>query len=89
MVFQRGFQLPQLPPGTETVEVNGVDYRVRTVPVDQQGGVLMSVGIRADSILLNRAQDSALHRGRRGDGADRRRVWAGCSPVRRSGRCAG
>jgi signal transduction histidine kinase len=56
VVFQRGFQLPQLPPGTETVEVNGVEYRVRTIPVDQQGGVLMSVGIRANSILLNRAR---------------------------------
>lgn len=56
VVFQRGFQLPQLPPGTETVEVNGIEYRVRTIPVDQQGGVLMSVGIRADSILLNRAR---------------------------------
>lgn len=31
VVFQRGFQLPALPPGTATVEVNGVDYRVRTV----------------------------------------------------------
>lgn len=53
VVFQRGFQLPALPPGTETVQVNGVDYRVRTIPVDQQGGVLMSIGIRADSILLS------------------------------------
>ncbi|OMB99729.1 two-component sensor histidine kinase [Mycobacterium sp. NS-7484] len=53
VVFQRGFQLPSLPPGTETVEVNGVDYRVRTVPLEQQGGVLMSIGIRADSILLS------------------------------------
>ncbi|MCV7204380.1 HAMP domain-containing histidine kinase [Mycolicibacterium peregrinum] len=53
VVFQRGFQLPELPPGTETVEVNGVDYRVRTVHVDQHGGVLMSIGIRADSILLS------------------------------------
>ena len=53
VVFQRGFQLPALPPGTETVEVNGVDYRVRTVHVDQHGGVLMSIGIRADSILLS------------------------------------
>jgi hypothetical protein len=25
VVFQRGFQLPALPPGTETVEVNGID----------------------------------------------------------------
>ncbi|MCV7287420.1 HAMP domain-containing histidine kinase [Mycolicibacterium wolinskyi] len=53
VVFQRGFQLPALPPGTETVQVNGVDYRVRTIQVDQQGGVLMSIGIRADSILLS------------------------------------
>lgn len=53
VVFQRGFQLPALPPGTATVEVNGVDYRVRTVEVSQQGGILMSIGIRADSILLS------------------------------------
>lgn len=56
VVFQRGFQLPRLPPGTATVEVNGLEYRVRTIPMDQQGGVLMSVGIRADSILLNSAR---------------------------------
>lgn len=56
VVFQRGFQLPELPPGTDTVEVNGVEYRVRTIEVDQQGGVLMSIGIRADSILLSRAR---------------------------------
>ncbi len=56
VVFQRGFQLPQLPPGTATVEVNGVDYRVRTLPVEQEGGVIMSIGIRADSVLLNRAR---------------------------------
>ena len=56
VVFQRGFQLPQLPPGSATVEVNGVDYRVRTVPVDQSGGILVSIGIREDSILLNRAR---------------------------------
>ncbi len=56
VVFQRGLQLPRLPPGTETVEVNGIEYRVRTIPVDQQGGVLMSVGIRTTSILLNRAR---------------------------------
>jgi two-component system, OmpR family, sensor histidine kinase PrrB len=56
VMFQRGFQLPPLPPGTESVEVNGVEYRVRTIAVDQQGGVMMSVGIRADSILLNRAR---------------------------------
>jgi signal transduction histidine kinase len=54
VVFQRGFQLPALPEGTETVAVNGVDYRVRTVPLKQQGvDVLMSIGIRADSILLS------------------------------------
>jgi signal transduction histidine kinase len=52
-VFQRGFQLPALPPGTETVEVNGVEYRVRTLVVDDPGGVIMSIGIRADSILLS------------------------------------
>jgi two-component system, OmpR family, sensor histidine kinase PrrB len=56
LVFQRGLQLPRLDPGTATVEVNGIDYRVRTIPVEQQGGVLVSVGIRADSILLNRAR---------------------------------
>ncbi|MGE0219133.1 sensor histidine kinase [Mycolicibacterium sp.] len=56
VVFQRGFQLPALPPGTETVLVNGVEYRVRTIPVEQEGGVLMSIGIRADSILLDRAR---------------------------------
>lgn len=56
VVFQRGFQLPPLPPGTETVMVNGVEYRVRTLPVDERGGVLMSIGIRADSILLSRAR---------------------------------
>ena len=56
VVYQRGFQLPPLPPGTDTVMVNGVEYRVRTVPVEQGGGVLMSIGIRADSILLSRAR---------------------------------
>jgi two-component system, OmpR family, sensor histidine kinase PrrB len=56
VVFQRGFQLPPLPPGTDTVVVNGVEYRVRTISVDQPDGVLMSIGIRADSILLNRAR---------------------------------
>lgn len=53
VVFQRGFQLPPLPPGTDTVEVNGVEYRVRTLPVDRPDGVMMSIGIRADSILLS------------------------------------
>jgi signal transduction histidine kinase len=56
VMFQRGFQLPPLPPGTATVQVNGVDYRVRTVAVDQQGGLLVSIGIRADSFLLNRSR---------------------------------
>lgn len=56
VVFQRGLQLPDLPPGTADVQVNGVDYRVRTIPVDQQGGILVSIGIRADSILLSRAR---------------------------------
>jgi two-component system, OmpR family, sensor histidine kinase PrrB len=54
VVFQRGFQLPALPPGTASVDVNGVEYRVRTTPVDQQGGMLLvSIGIRADSLLLS------------------------------------
>jgi two-component system, OmpR family, sensor histidine kinase PrrB len=53
VVFQRGFQLPQLPPGTDTVEVNGVEYRVRTLAVEEPDGVIMSIGIRADSILLS------------------------------------
>ncbi len=53
VVFQRGLQLPPLPPGTATVEVNDVEYRVRTIVLNQDGGVLMSVGIRADSILLS------------------------------------
>jgi len=57
VVFQRGFQLPRLAPGTENVLVNGVEYRVRTIQMaPQQGGVVMSVGIRADSILLSRAR---------------------------------
>ncbi len=56
VVFQRGFQLPPLPPGTETVAVNGVEYRVRTLRVEQPDGVIMSIGIRADSILLNRSR---------------------------------
>ncbi len=57
VIFQRGFQLPSLPPGTDTVTVNGVDYRVRTIKMTQQAGnVLVSIGIRADSILLNRAR---------------------------------
>ncbi len=56
VMFQRGFQLPSLPPGTQTVTVNGVDYRVRTVTVDRQGGLLVSIGIRADSILLSPAR---------------------------------
>lgn len=56
VMFQRGFQLPQLPVGTATVEVNGVEYRVRTVLVEQHGGVLMSIGIREDSIVLSPAR---------------------------------
>ncbi|CAJ1586405.1 HAMP domain-containing sensor histidine kinase [[Mycobacterium] wendilense] len=55
VVYQRGLQLPKLPDGTETVRVNGVDYRVRTVTLEEQG-VTMSIGIRADSILLDRAR---------------------------------
>ena len=78
-----------LPPGTETVEVNGVDYRVRTIPVDQQGGVLVSIGIRADSILLSRARIPLYTAVGRGDGVDRRRAGLDAGRARRSGRCAG
>ena len=56
VVFQRGFQLPRLDPGTATVLVNGVEYRVRTVSMEQQGSLLISVGIRAEGALLNRAR---------------------------------
>jgi two-component system sensor histidine kinase PrrB len=57
VVFQRGFQLPRLPEGTSTVTVNGAEYRVRTVSQNNtQGVLLVSIGIRADSILLNRAR---------------------------------
>jgi two-component system sensor histidine kinase PrrB len=57
VVFQRGFQLPRLGPGTSTVLVNGVEYRVRTIPLEQQGGaVLISVGIPTEGALLNRAR---------------------------------
>ena len=56
VVFQRGFQLPRLQPGTATVLVNGVEYRVRTIAMEQQGGLLISVGIRAEGALLNRTR---------------------------------
>jgi two-component system sensor histidine kinase PrrB len=57
VVFQRGFQLPSLPVGTTTVPVNGVDYRVRTVERTQpDGDVLVSIGIRVDSIVMDRTR---------------------------------
>jgi two-component system, OmpR family, sensor histidine kinase PrrB len=56
VVYQRGFQLPPLPVGTSTVTVNGVDYRVRTMESQQEGPVLVSIGIRVDSILMDRAR---------------------------------
>jgi signal transduction histidine kinase len=57
VVYQRGLQLPPLPVGTSTVPVNGVDYRVRTVRRSQaDGDVLVSIGIRVDSILLDRSR---------------------------------
>jgi two-component system, OmpR family, sensor histidine kinase PrrB len=57
VVYQRGLQLPPLPVGTTTVPVNGVDYRVRTVRRSQpDGDVLVSIGIRVDSILLDRTR---------------------------------
>jgi two-component system, OmpR family, sensor histidine kinase PrrB len=56
VVYQRGFQLPALPEGTSTVTVNGVDYRVRTIATRQEGDVLVSIGIRVDSILMDRGR---------------------------------
>jgi two-component system, OmpR family, sensor histidine kinase PrrB len=57
VVYQRGFQLPPLPVGTSTVTVDGVIYRVRTVERSQpEGNVLVSIGIRVDSILLDRSR---------------------------------
>ncbi|MBV8348806.1 MAG: HAMP domain-containing protein, partial [Mycolicibacterium sp.] len=57
VVYERGFQLPPLPVGTSTVSVNGVDYRVRTVEMMQpEGSVRVSIGIRVDSILLDRSR---------------------------------
>ncbi len=57
VVYQRGFQLPPLPVGTSTVSVNGIEYRVRTVERTQpDGDVLVSIGIRVDSILVDRAR---------------------------------
>jgi two-component system, OmpR family, sensor histidine kinase PrrB len=56
VVFQRGFQLPRLNPGTATVLVNGVEYRVRTIAMERQGGLLISVGIPAEGALLNRTR---------------------------------
>ena len=72
VVFQRGLQLPPLQPGTADVVVNGVDYRVRTIP----GG---SARRRADFDRHPRRQHpvepgahTVLRRGRSGDGVDRR-----------------
>ena len=46
-----------LPSGTTTVNVNGVNYRVRTVERSTaDGDVLVSIGIRVDSILLDRTR---------------------------------
>ncbi len=57
VVYQRGFQLPPLAVGTTTVPVNGVTYRVRTVQRSQaDGDTLVSIGIRVDSILLDRSR---------------------------------
>ena len=62
VVFQRGLQLPPLPLGTATVEVNGVEYRVRTIAG-------RPAGRRADVDRHPRRQhpveprqDSAVHR---------------------------
>ena len=57
VVYQHGFQLPPLAVGTSTVTVNGVDYRVRTVEMQQKDGPdMVSIGIRIDSILMDRAR---------------------------------
>jgi two-component system, OmpR family, sensor histidine kinase PrrB len=57
VVYQRGFQLPPLPVGTSTVTINGVNYRVRTVERAQPNGdVLVSIGIRVDSIVMDRTR---------------------------------
>ncbi|HZQ32005.1 MAG TPA: ATP-binding protein [Mycobacterium sp.] len=58
VMLQRGsMQLPPLPVGTTTVNVNGVDYRVRTVEQSRpEGDVLVSIGIRIDSILMDRSR---------------------------------
>ncbi|HEY7054660.1 MAG TPA: HAMP domain-containing sensor histidine kinase [Mycobacterium sp.] len=58
VVLQRGsMQLPPLPVGTSTVSVNGVDYRVRTVEQSRPDGVvLVSIGIRVDTILMDRSR---------------------------------
>ncbi|MBV9512593.1 MAG: HAMP domain-containing histidine kinase, partial [Mycobacteriaceae bacterium] len=57
VVYQRGLQLPALPVGTSTVPVNGVNYRVRTFDrAEPDGSDLVSIGIRVDSILLDRSR---------------------------------
>jgi two-component system, OmpR family, sensor histidine kinase PrrB len=58
VVYQRGFfQLPPLPVGTTTVTINGVNYRVRTFESTQNNvTVRTSIGIRVDSILMDRAR---------------------------------
>ncbi|MEZ0339060.1 sensor histidine kinase [Mycobacterium sp. pV006] len=56
VAFQLGPLLPPLPPGRETVTVDGIEYRVRTIEVEDDGEGLVSIGIRADSILLNPAR---------------------------------
>ena len=90
VVFQRGFQLPPLPVGTSTVTVNGVDYRVRTVERSQpDGDVLVSIGIRVDSILLDRTRIPLYRVDRRGGGVGRRAGWVGSSPAPRCARCDG
>lgn len=55
VIFERGYELPPLPVGTTMLTLDGVDYRVRTLRVDSEGGALLSVGIRIDSLLLGKA----------------------------------
>lgn len=53
VVFQRGLPLPPLPEGTTNLILDGIEFRVRTVQVESAGGVLLSVGIRVDTLILD------------------------------------
>ena len=53
VIFERGYRLPPLPEGTTVLTLHGVDYRVRTIRVESEGGALLSVGIREDTLLFS------------------------------------